>query len=113
MFYTFIQNNSGGHFHLHGDLAVCVVVEADTAEQANERAKSIGIYFDGVEAGRDCECCGSRWYRASEGCADETPDAWGHEGKVIYLDGRVVEMGELVVEPLPYEEYESLDPRFN
>ena len=29
-------------------------------------AEDIGLYFDGVEQGMDCSCCGDRWYRAWE-----------------------------------------------
>jgi hypothetical protein len=60
MFYTFFQNNSGGHFigpHT-------VIVEANDAAEANEIAEEKGgVYFDGVIRGMDCECCGDRWYR--------------------------------------------------
>jgi hypothetical protein len=58
-FYCFRQNNSGGQFI--GD--VVINIEADSAEEANEIALDNGIYFDGVEEDKDCECCGDRWYR--------------------------------------------------
>ena len=28
-----------------------------------------GVYFDGVASGRDCECCGDRWFRDPDGFA--------------------------------------------
>lgn len=43
-------------------------------DEANARAKGIGLYFDGVDDGRDCECCGDRWYEKwsdSDGQAEE------------------------------------------
>lgn len=68
MFYHFSQNNSGGEYlnvfgeHHH------VVVQAESAEQANEIFESLGedFYFDGVEKEMDCECCGDRWYRVED-----------------------------------------------
>ena len=63
MFFTFTQNNSGGRFRFDDKrgISVNVIVEADSKEQALERAESIGLYFNGVENGSDCECCGDRW----------------------------------------------------
>lgn len=64
MFYEFRQNNSGGSFELDAQsgISTAVIIEADTVEQAVSRALSIGIYFDGVDKGIDCGCCGDRWY---------------------------------------------------
>ena len=61
MFYTFGRNNSGGSFVRDNDVSHWVIVEADSPNEANEIAESIGIYFNGVEDDRDCECCGDRW----------------------------------------------------
>jgi hypothetical protein len=65
MFYTFSQNNSGGFFK---PPAIHVIVEADSAKEANEIAEENGLYFDGVRDGVDCSCCGDRW-----------SDMWGDE----------------------------------
>ena len=46
-----------------------VLVEASSPEEAEALAVGAGLYFDGVAAGRDCECCGDRWTRY----ADEFP----------------------------------------
>jgi hypothetical protein len=67
-FYTFCQNNSGGHFdesETQG-LAGYVIIEAKNAKQANNLAKKKGIYFYGVSLGVDCECCGDRWHPVEE-----------------------------------------------
>lgn len=56
--FHFNQNNSGGEFK---GPALNVVVEADDAEQATERASRLGLYFDGEG---DCPCCGDRWSEA-------------------------------------------------
>lgn len=62
-FYTFRQNNSGGHFHFDkkAGISVNVIIEAASKEEAYSTAERIGLYFDGVCAGSDCECCGDRW----------------------------------------------------
>ena len=60
MFFTYDQNNSGGSFDYEADRGISfyVIVEADSADEANNRAERIGLYFDGAG---DCECCGNRW----------------------------------------------------
>lgn len=74
MFYTYNQSNPGGRFIQNDKLGQYVVIEADSADDANSRAENVGIYFDGCDDGMDCSCCGDRWYRAelsrSEGDAE-------------------------------------------
>ena len=38
-----------------------VLIEADSSDEANVIAETKGIYFDGVNSGEDCPCCGDRW----------------------------------------------------
>ena len=70
--YYFHQNNSGGY--ITSDVVIKnpeqglmagndVYIHATSADEANKIAESCGIYFDGVEKGEDCACCGDRWYR--------------------------------------------------
>jgi len=71
--YLFRQNNSGGFLtnnvviknpeqgFMVGHLDA--YIHATSQDEANKIAESCGIYFDGVEKGEDCECCGDRWYR--------------------------------------------------
>lgn len=68
-FYEFGQNNSGGSFDIddEGGIGPRVWIEAGNPEDANDRAESIGLYFNGVADGRDCSCCGSRWSAAWDG----------------------------------------------
>ncbi len=61
MWYEFSQNNSGGWFD--DKVGRSVQVEADNADEANERAGYFGIYFDD-DFDIDCPCCGNRWCRA-------------------------------------------------
>lgn len=60
--YRFHQNNSGGFFK---EPAINVFIHADSADEANSIAVMEGIYFDD-DCEIDCDCCGQRWYRASE-----------------------------------------------
>lgn len=83
MFYLYHQNNSGGSF---GGPAIYVVVEADTPQEANTIAEANGVYFNGVNNGRDCECCGDRWYSMWEG--DTEPDGY----HVVATEEEVVEI---------------------
>jgi len=61
MFYTFRQNNSGGEYDINDKVNEIVIVEAESADEANLKAEEVGIYFNGVENDLDCECCGDRW----------------------------------------------------
>lgn len=72
--YEYSQNNSGGAFQ-HDESAgigYAVWVQARNAEEADQRAEGIGLYFDGEG---DCPCCGDRWYSKAwgwdEGQAEE------------------------------------------
>ena len=78
MWYEFDQNNSGGWFHINDEKGIGpkVWIEADNANEANEKAQEIGIYFNGVDKGRDCDCCGDRW--------DATDKDWGFEKPKFY-----------------------------
>jgi hypothetical protein len=103
MFYHYSQNNSGGSFYIDHRVAHHVIIEADTAEQANQIAESKGLYWNGCDLGLDCDCCGDRWYpqwRDDGGDAepliyDLTPDQYqdhstAHDDPychVYYLDG--------------------------
>ena len=72
--YHYRQNNSGGNFVG----PINVIVEADSAEHADVRAQDVaGIYFDGIAAGRDCGCCGNRWYRATSYNGEDFPHVCG------------------------------------
>jgi len=80
MFFTYRQNNSGGSFNIDPEagISIFVVVEADSAGDADRRAVDIGLYFDGCETGEDCECCGDRWSRASDYDGEDFPRAYGN-----------------------------------
>lgn len=104
MFYHYSQNNSGGSFVFDKFLGITrhVIIEADSAAEADARGEEIGLYFDGAG---DCPCCGYRWDGAWEGDGDDEPQVYGthpsqleevykwmkpgYEVAVHYKDGRV------------------------
>jgi hypothetical protein len=70
--FRYHQNNSGGFVVDAPTLNASegyvegfdIYIYASSKDEANRIAESKGIYFDGVRKGRDCECCGDRWYMA-------------------------------------------------
>jgi hypothetical protein len=76
--FTFHQNNSGGSYTINDDVDVVVIIQAKNADDANDIAQCVaGIYFNGVEDGRDCECCGDRWYKTRDSEATDHPQIYG------------------------------------
>lgn len=73
MFYTFHQNNSGGRFKIDDTVTTYVIIEADSASDANLRAEQVGIYFDGCYKEIDCDCCGDRWHDVDDRDATDVP----------------------------------------
>ena len=78
MFYEFRQNNSGGSFVHDPDAGISkhVIVEAPSLKRATAIAQSIGLYFNGVDDGYDCECCGDRWYEPWNDEGTEEPSIY-------------------------------------
>lgn len=79
-FWHFSQNNSGGSFDFSESEGIThhVVIEAESAEDANVKAIQKGLYFDGCDTGQDCPCCGDRWHRQWDSNAgDKLPSIYG------------------------------------
>ena len=76
LYYTYRQNNSGGHFITDDKVCGFVVIQAHDEKDADRRAQNIGIYFDGVAGGWDCDCCGDRWSNAWQD-GTEQPELYG------------------------------------
>lgn len=72
-YYTFHQNNSGGSW----SGPRYVIVQATSARFANIIAQDHGVYFDGVEQGQDCDCCGDRWSQVDDSDASTGPEIYG------------------------------------
>ena len=97
MFYTYRQNNSGGSFDINDEVSLYVIIEADSATEANDIAEIKGLYFDGCEEGFDCECCGDRWdsqYDDTDGtetpmiyneAASEYKDTWAGDKPYCFV----------------------------
>ena len=85
-YYIYRQNNSGGHFDVDLDIGlnINVIVEADSIGEANTKAREIGIYFNGVASGIDCECCGDRWCEANQFEAEDLIDYETDSGVSIH-----------------------------
>lgn len=67
-FFQFQQSNPGGYYEFDEKICRVIVIEADSYDEAVEKALDMGVYFNGVEEGLDCPCCNDRWYRD-----DDTP----------------------------------------
>lgn len=107
-FFEFTQNNSGGMFVVDEKICHRLFIEADNEEVATQKAKKLGVYFDGVDRGMDCECCGDRWYgcdevefphssgeESIEGVAQFYADRYGWttpDARIFYEDGSVKEV---------------------
>lgn len=96
-YFHFHQNNSGGCFTIDDKrgLGPEVWIEADDLAQAESRAEGVGIYFNGVESGDDCPCCGDRWSApwddpVSEPEIDEKYHFYWHDTVYVHrLDGSI------------------------
>jgi hypothetical protein len=61
-FYEYSQNNTGGSFVTDDKLCHRLFIEANSSTEADEIAEGFGCYWNGVDEGSDCPCCGDRWY---------------------------------------------------
>ena len=110
-FFQYDQNNSGGSFITNDKVCHRLFIEAPDEEAAERIALSLGVYFNGVERGIDCSCCGDRWsnwsdeikeyhyeaYNAStiEEYAQAVADRYGWtkpDTRIYYLNGTVKEI---------------------
>jgi len=66
MFYEIGQNNTGGSFDENDKLCHRLIIEADNENEVYDIAENLGCYWDGVENGIDCPCCGDRWYKGTD-----------------------------------------------
>jgi hypothetical protein len=83
MFFEYHQNNSGGRHSTDKNIGVDTIIEADSAQEANDKFKNLGGYFDGVRDGRDCQCCGDRWY---ERCEEDATVAIDEDSMKVMAD---------------------------
>ena len=86
--YHLSQNNSGGHFDVDPDrgIGANLFIQAENAQAANDRAEEIGCYWNGVDDGSDCSCCGDRWYPISEYNSSDEPEQYGKPVSPVPLE---------------------------
>lgn len=89
-FYLFSQNSSGGSYK--GPHFV-IVKSRDLNDAVYYAKKYCGIYFNGVENGLDCECCGDRW-------------------DIPYSDEKVSSVDEIIERVKTYHYLNELDVMF-
>ena len=82
LFFTFHQNNSGGHYVIDQEngVAEIVIIEAESAKDAWRKLETIGEKVCGMF--NFCGCCGERW-------SDYMDDDDGSKEPMIY--GKPVE----------------------
>lgn len=68
--YQFDQNNSGGYFDVDDKVCHRLFIEAESFNDAVEKAEEFGCYWDGVDDGIDCPCCGDRWNKWNDDPVD-------------------------------------------
>lgn len=86
-YFTFSQNNSGGSFVLNDAVSEWVIIWGRDYRDANRRAEDIGIYFDGVDRGMDCDCCGDRWSaQSSYDKGDDEPSIYGESVEKFFAE---------------------------
>lgn len=101
--YEWAQNNSGGFFEEEKN-GVChrLFIEADTYDLAEQKVFELGVYYDGVDEGYDCECCGDRWYSGNE-VTEESVEKYAQklatkygwtspDARLFYKDGTIMEI---------------------
>ena len=81
MWFEYDQSNPGGSYL--SDMPRTVLVEGKDADDADSRAEEVGVYFEGIDSGRDCSCCNDRWSRAyddNEGRESAYLEYWSRGG---------------------------------
>lgn len=95
--YEFTQNNSGGYFDVDDKVCHRLFIEAESFDDAVEKAENLGCYWDVVSNLIDCPCCGDRWSKwgdkpvdieryntkgytaiVYDNIYDDTKDEWDH-----------------------------------
>lgn len=76
---------------LPGKVGIGVIIEATSWEAADEKAVSLGIYFDGCRHQLDCGCCGDRWVSAKHSLPSASPHMFEHKMKSSQVSTNSVE----------------------
>lgn len=116
-FFEFSQNNSGGSFTVDEKLCHRLFIEADSYEEAVDKAENLGCYWNGVDEGMDCSCCGDRWHQPFGEIdlmkMDSNKDGGYPVGRFLYKDDSVEKFKtdysgmEWIEDPIEVEKYSS------
>lgn len=87
-FYKFTQNNSGGSFHVDESVCHRLFIEATSENKAISIAEKLGCYWNGVNDGIDCPCCGDRWYDSPDMVDLESINKDGWECTIFCADDK-------------------------
>jgi len=74
-YFEYRQKNSGGYYY--GPAKIVIIEAHDGAHADTIAVDTFDIYFDGLETGMDCDCCGARWYSARGDEGDPVPSHYG------------------------------------
>lgn len=81
-FFQFDQNNSGGSFITNDKVCHRLFIEADSVEEAVEKAENLGCYWYGIDNGMDCPCCGDRWCNSP--WENDYPMEYDKKNKIVF-----------------------------
>lgn len=108
--FQYKQNNSGGSFTVDTNVAHNVLIQANSADEADSIAEDVGLYFGGVSSGSDCECCGDRWIPQRtyewDNSGDDVPSDYGKPLTEDCDQFRIYPYG--ILNPMKWSELKSL-----
>lgn len=87
--FCFDQNNSGGRFRVDEKLGHYVFIQAESAEEAKEKAHDL------LDASNEdsCPCCGDRWYFwVDDSDGTDVPMIYGKPLEECGMTGREVRL---------------------
>jgi len=85
-FFVLTQNNSGGSFDVDDTICHRLIIEADSSKESDSIAEDLGVYWNGVDEGMDCPCCGDRWYGSDEVDLNMINNKWNGYEYSVYLE---------------------------
>lgn len=86
--FQFQQNNSGGFFVVHDNVAHNVFVQAHSVDDANAKASALGLFDLHF-----CECCGPRFSPCFDSFKGNLLDLREDEVSVVHrADGKVLRL---------------------
>lgn len=81
--YMFSQNNSYGRYDINDKVCEELYIEAESFDEAVQKAEELGCYWDGVKKGIDCSCCGDRWDKRNDDPIDI--ESFKNQGMEVWI----------------------------